>query len=61
MPVPLITFGLVILRTSLKPMNKVLVRRFQSAAKNPMAFKMFAGIGYYSEVVEDFITSTNES
>ena len=56
MPVPLVTFGIVILRASLRPVNKILMSHFQNAKSNPLMFKFFYSIGYYSWRVETFLS-----
>ena len=61
MPVPLVTFGIVILRASLRPINKILHQQFQNSRNNPIAFQFFTTIGYTSHKVESFINSNEEN
>ena len=55
MPVPIVTFGLVLMRASLRPINKIVVGHFKNANLHPMGFKFFATIGHGTNKVESFL------
>ena len=61
MPVPLVTFGIVILRASLRPVNKILLNHFKNAKNNPLMFRFFYLIGYTSYRVETFLNQNDEN
>lgn len=42
MPVPILTFGVIIVRASLRPINNLIMGHFQNAKHHPMGFKFFA-------------------
>ena len=60
MPVPIVTFGIVILRASLRPVNKILIGHFQNAKNNPFAYSFFTTIGYTSHKIDSFINSNSQ-
>ena len=55
MPVPIVTFGIVILRASLRPVNKILMKQFENSRNNPIAYSFFTTIGYTSHRIDNFI------
>ena len=61
MPVPIVTFGMICLRASLRPINKTLVKHFQNAKHNSLMFRFFYLIGYTSYRVEIFLNQNGEN
>ena len=60
MPVPLITLGIVFLKASLRPINKLLLSQFKNAGNYPMGFKFFAGLGHVTFKIETFTKSAED-
>jgi len=54
MPVPIVTFGIVVLRSSLRPVNNILIRRFKSGAMFPVVQRFFTSFGHVCFKFEDF-------
>lgn len=52
MPVPIVTFGIVIMRASLRPINNFIIGHFKNAKLHPVGFKFFSTIGYGTHKVE---------
>ena len=55
MPVPIVTFGIVIMRASLRPINKVLIKYLKNAKAHPMGFQFFSTIGHGTHKMDLFI------
>ena len=55
MPVPIVTFGIVIMRASLRPINNIIIGHFKNAKQHPMGFKFFASIGHGTHKVDTFL------
>ena len=55
MPVPIVTFGIVVLRASLRPVNKILMKQFENSRSNPIAYSFFTTIGYTSNRIDNFL------
>ena len=60
MPVPIVTFGIVIMRASLRPINKFFVSQFKNAKQHPAGFKFFSSLGHGTYMVEQFMKSAEE-
>ena len=55
MPVPVITFGIVIMRASLRPINKVITGYLKNGTIPPMGLNFFRGIGHGTHKVDVFL------
>ena len=51
MPVPIVTFGIVMMRASLRPINKFITAYFRGKTSG-MGFTFFAGIGHGTYKIE---------
>ena len=60
MPVPIVTFGIVIMRASLRPINNIIIGHFKNAKAHPIGFKFFAQIGYGTHKVEKFLKNAGK-
>ena len=57
MPVPIVTFGIVLMRASLRPINKLILGHFKNAKLHPMGHQFFAQIGYGTNKFDNFLNS----
>ena len=60
MPVPIVTFGIVIMRASLRPINNILIGHFKNAKAHPMAFKGFAALGHGTHKIETMLKNAGK-
>ena len=59
MPVPIVTFGIVMMRASLRPINKFITAYFRGKT-NGMGFHFFAGIGHGTHKVETMMNNAGK-
>ena len=60
MPVPIVTFGIVIMRASLRPINNMIMGQFKKADHNSMGYKFFSTIGFGTHKVETMIANAGK-
>ena len=60
MPVPIVTFGIVIMRASLRPINNILIGHFKNAKAHPLGFKAFAALGHGTHRIETFLKNAGK-
>ena len=60
MPVPIVTFGIVIMRASLRPINNIIIGHFKNAKAHPIGFKFFATMGHATHKVESFLKNAGK-
>ena len=60
MPVPIFTFGVIIVRASLRPINNVIMGHFKNAKNHPMGFQFFSQLGYGTHRIETMIKNAGK-
>ena len=60
MPVPLVTFGIVILRSSLRPINQILVKHFKFKVANSFGHNFFVYVGYGANNVDNYLNNVDQ-
>ena len=60
MPIPIFTFGVIIVRASLRPINNLIMGHFKSAKKHPMGFQFFSQLGHGTQRIETIIKNAGK-
>ena len=60
MPVPIFTFGVIIVRASLRPINNLIMGHFKNAKNHPIGFQFFSQLGYGTHRIETMIKNAGK-
>jgi len=60
MPVPIVTFGIVVMRASLRPINNFIGGHIRNSVDHPALFKFFATIGHGTHKVDSFLKNAGK-
>ena len=60
MPVPIVTFGIVVMRASLRPINNFISGHIRNAKDHPQLFKFFSTIGHGTNKVDLFLKNAGK-
>ena len=60
MPVPIVTFCIIMMRASLRPINNMIIGHFKNANMHPLGFKFFGSLGHGTHKVEMFLANAGK-